>query len=124
MTVSSVSGFTSSPYHSRYFRAMASRSRLAPQVMAYWLMSARSAATAASLSTSGAGKLGKPCARLIAPCSAASRVIPRMTDSVKVWVRRAVRMGAYLRMLAPASWATAASVVCAAFKPRRKSASE
>src|ERR1035438_3740496 len=58
--------------------------------MAYWFTSARMAATAASLSSSGAGKLGKPWARLMAPCSLASRVIPRMTDSVKPWVRRAV----------------------------------
>src|SRR5690606_346399 len=31
----------------------------------------------------GAGKSGKPCARLIAPYFTASRVISRMTDSVK-----------------------------------------
>ena len=48
-------------------RRRRSRSRFAPQVMAYWLMSARMARAAASLSTSGAGKLGKPCARLMAP---------------------------------------------------------
>ena len=71
---------------------MASRSRLAPQVMAYWLMSERIAAMAASFKTWGVAKLGKPWARLMAPCSLASRVIPRMTDSVKVWVRCAVRM--------------------------------
>ena len=66
VTVSSVSEFTSIPYHSRYFRTIASRSRLEPQVMAYWLMSAWMAAAAASLSTWGAGKFGKPCARLMA----------------------------------------------------------
>src|ERR1051325_11703756 len=60
VTVSSASGFTSIPYHSRYFRATASRSRLAPQVMAYWLMSARMAAAAASLSTAGGGESGHP----------------------------------------------------------------
>src|ERR1043166_883090 len=59
VTVSSASGFTSIPYHSRYFRATASRSRLAPQVMAYWLMSARMAAAAASLSTAGAPQMGE-----------------------------------------------------------------
>src|SRR5207253_4826745 len=78
------------PYHSAYFRASASRSRLAPQVMAYWFTSSRMARAAASFSTSGQGKLGNPCARLIAPCSFASRVMPRITDSVKPWVRRAV----------------------------------
>src|SRR5207302_1925199 len=61
-----------------------------PQVMAYWLMSARIARAAASLMTCGAGKLGKPCARLMARCSFARRVMARMTDSVNPWVRRAV----------------------------------
>src|SRR2546425_3700051 len=92
VTVSSVSGSTVMPYQSAYFRASASRRRLAPQVIAYWLMSARIARAAASLMTSGAGKLGKPWARLMAPCSLATRVIPRMTDSVKPWVRREVCM--------------------------------
>ena len=62
--MSSVSEFTSIPYQSRYFpRTIASRSRLEPQVMAYWLMSAWMAAAAASFRTSGAGKLEKPWAR-------------------------------------------------------------
>src|SRR5947199_291405 len=80
------------PYHSAYLRARASRSRFAPQVIAYWLMSSRMARAAASFSASGAGKFGNPCARLIAPCSLASRVMPRITDSVKPCVRRAVCM--------------------------------
>jgi hypothetical protein len=42
------------------------------------------------LSRSGAGKLGNPCARLRELCSRARRVIPRITDSRKPWVRRAV----------------------------------
>src|SRR5690348_7544346 len=54
-------------------------------------MSARIACTAASLRISGQGKLGKPCARLMASCSVASRVIPRITDSVNERVRAAVR---------------------------------
>ncbi len=62
---------------------MAARSRSLPQVTAYWLTSARMASTAASFRSSGAGKSGKPWARLIAPCSRATRVISRMTDSVK-----------------------------------------
>jgi hypothetical protein len=33
--------------------------------------------------SSGAGKSGKPCERLTAPCLSASRVISRITDSVK-----------------------------------------
>src|SRR6266516_1113744 len=61
---------------------MASRNRLAPQVIAYWFTSASIAALAASFSSGGHGKSGNPCDRLIASCSSASRVISRMTDSV------------------------------------------
>src|SRR5439155_21890589 len=61
---------------------MASRKPLAPHVIAYWLTSAAMASWAALLTESGAGKSGKPCARLIAPCAIARRVISRMTDSV------------------------------------------
>ena len=39
-TVISRSGSTSRPYRRRYLAAMASRNGFAPQVMAYWLMSA------------------------------------------------------------------------------------
>src|SRR5215217_732125 len=58
--------------------------------MAYWLMSSWIARAAASFRTSGAGKLGKPWARLIERYSRARRVIPRITDSRNPWVRRAV----------------------------------
>src|SRR6266536_601311 len=47
------------------------------------------ARTAAAFTSSGASKSGKPWARLTAPCSSASRVISRMTDSVNRSVRRA-----------------------------------
>src|SRR5712692_63957 len=40
------------------------------------------AAHAASLTTAGAGKSGKPCDRLTPPWRSLSRVISRMTDSV------------------------------------------
>src|SRR6185369_11252921 len=50
--------------------------------MAYWLTSAKIASAAACLSASGAGKSGKPCARLTAPWATASLFISRMTDSV------------------------------------------
>ena len=63
--------------------AIASRSGLLPQVMAYWLMSSATAAAAAALSSGGHGKSGKPWARLTAPAATASRFISRMTDSVK-----------------------------------------
>ena len=70
------------PYRVRYWFAMASRKNSAPHVIGYWLMSAAIAARAASLISSGAAKSGKPCDRLIAPCSLDNRVISRMTDSV------------------------------------------
>src|ERR1700687_3320473 len=38
---------------------------------------------AASLRCTGAGKSGNPCARLTPPCCSHSRVMPRITDSVK-----------------------------------------
>ena len=48
--------------------AIASRSGFAPQVIAYWLMSSWRARAAASFSSGGQAKSGKPCARLTAPC--------------------------------------------------------
>src|SRR5882672_9941191 len=62
---------------------MASRKGLAPQVMAYWLISASMASCAACLRAAGAGKSGKPWARLMALWRKARRVISRITDSVK-----------------------------------------
>src|SRR6185436_11172686 len=56
-------------------------------------MSPAMARAAASFNRSGAGKLGNPWARLRESCSRARRVIPRMTDSRKPWVRRAVVNG-------------------------------
>src|ERR1051325_11157737 len=61
---------------------MASRSGFAPHVIAYWLMSASIARLAASLISAGAAKSGKPCARLVALCLSARRVMSRMTLSV------------------------------------------
>src|SRR5215204_421875 len=83
VTVISRSGSYSSPRNQRVLSAMASRKSFAPQVTAYWLTSSLMAAAAARLRSSGAGKSGKPCERLTAPCLSASRVISRMTDSVK-----------------------------------------
>jgi hypothetical protein len=71
--------------------AIARRSGRAPHVIAYWLTSAKSAAAAASLRSVGAGKSGKPCARLTAPASTASRFISRMTDSVNEAALRLIR---------------------------------
>src|SRR3990170_1144529 len=60
--------------------------------MAYWLISASIARQAASLSSDGAAKSGKPCARLTASCAMAKRVISRMTDSVKEAARREISL--------------------------------
>src|SRR6476661_9438314 len=77
------------PYHRLYFSAIAMRSAELPQVTAYWLMSPWIAAHAASFIGAGIGKSGNPCARLIASYCCATRVISRMTASVKVEVRLA-----------------------------------
>ncbi len=81
-TVISRSGSISIPRKRFVFAVSASRNFFAPQVMAYWLMSAKTASEAAFFRTSGAAKSGNPCDRLIAPCWMASRVISRITDSV------------------------------------------
>src|SRR5919109_4351105 len=81
-THSMVSGSTPIPYTEANFVAIASRNGLAPHVIAYWLTSAAMARAAASLISVGAGKSGKPCARLIAWCAIAIRVISRITLSV------------------------------------------
>ena len=49
--------------------AIASRSGLAPQVIAYWLRSSSTASATASLSSGGQAKSGKPWARLTAPAA-------------------------------------------------------
>src|SRR3954470_16336406 len=81
------------PYHRLYFSAIAMRSAELPQVTAYWLMLPWIAAHAASFIGSGIGKSGNPCARLIASCWLAMRVISRMTDSVNVDVWLAASIG-------------------------------
>src|SRR6185436_10699179 len=82
VTVTFFSGSAWMPLYFAYFRHSASRSGLAPQVIAYWLTSDVMARQAACLIASGAAKSGYPWERLIAPCFAASRVISRMTLSV------------------------------------------
>src|ERR1700761_368792 len=83
-TVISRSGSTAMPVRSSHFAVIASRKFFAPQVMAYWLMSAEMASWAARLISGDAGKSGKPCERLMALLAMARRVISRITDSVKV----------------------------------------
>src|SRR5450755_2269929 len=104
------SGSTSIPYQWRYFSASASRMDGWPQVIGYWLTSASIAAMAACLTASGAGKSGKPWARLIASCSSASLVISLITDSVSAAATadaRAAGRGAAagsLAMQGPLAW--------------------
>src|SRR5262245_11611852 len=66
---------------------MAWRRRGVPQVMAYWWKSPSRARCAASTSSRGGGKFGMPCARLMPLYWLFTRVISRMTDSVKPWTR-------------------------------------
>ena len=67
VTVMCLSGSMFIPLNQAYFSARLRRTTGVPQVTAYWLMSSRIALTAASLISSGAGKSGKPCERLIPP---------------------------------------------------------
>src|SRR5471032_2018724 len=93
-TAISRSGSKSIPYVRRYLSTIASRKGLAPHVIAYWFISAAIASAAARLSASGAGKSGKPWARLMAPWLIARRVISRITDSVNLrmrWLRKRAR---------------------------------
>src|SRR5947209_5413144 len=65
---------------------------------------------AARFKSTGAGKSGKPCARLTAPYRIARRDISRITDSVK----RAVRsLWKFLRLveMAPAWWTISSGLV-------------
>src|SRR5215467_6796410 len=67
-----------------------------PQVIAYWWKSPSIARCAAAISSGGGGKFGMPCARFTPPSWSTTRVISRMTDSVKPWTRReiCIRWGA------------------------------
>src|SRR5258708_32359574 len=101
-TVISASGSRSRPQAAEYFLATALRSCGAPHVVAYWLKPSRNAFAAASRMRGSVLKSGKPWAKFTAlagPVSRRfSRVIWRMTESVKLWVfseRRSVsRVGA------------------------------
>ena len=93
-TVTSPSGSTGRPQPAAVLRAMACRSGAVPQVIAYWLRSCCMASQAVSLIACGAGKSGKPCARFTPSSgwwSKISRVISRITDSLKRSVRMEVR---------------------------------
>src|SRR5260370_87823 len=87
-TVISASGSTSRPQAAEYFLATALRSCGAPHVVAYWLKPSRNAFAAASRMRGSVLKSGKPWAKFTAfsgPFSRRfSRVISRMTDSVKL----------------------------------------
>ncbi len=58
-----------------------------PQVIAYWWKSPSIARWAASISSRGGGKFGIPWARLMPSYWLLTRVISRITDSVKPWTR-------------------------------------
>src|SRR6266545_313060 len=66
---------------------MARRRRGVPQVIAYWWKSPSMARCAASSTSLGGGKFGIPWARLIPPYWLLTRVISRITDSVKPCTR-------------------------------------
>src|SRR5205809_3485018 len=66
---------------------MARRRLGVPHVIAYWWKSPSIARWAASSSAFGGGKLGMPWARFTPPSWSTTRVISRMTDSVKPWTR-------------------------------------
>src|SRR3979411_1376680 len=100
-TVTSVSGSTGRPHVADCLRATALRSCGAPHVVAYWLKPSCSAFAAASRMRASVLKSGKPWAELTALLALSwrlSRVISRMTDSVKLCAfseRRSVpRIGA------------------------------
>src|SRR3990172_3673821 len=69
---------------------MARRRRGVPQVIAYWWKSPSMARWAASSSSRGGAKFGTPGGGLPPPCWLTTRVISRMTDSVKPWTRREI----------------------------------
>src|SRR6266511_3900983 len=70
---------------------MAARNVGDPQVTGYWWKPSVRARLAASTTSGGGSKSGKPWARLMAPCSSARRVISRITDSVNRDTRAEVR---------------------------------
>src|ERR1700682_5508737 len=96
-TVTSASGSSSKPQAADCFFATALRSCGAPHVVAYWLKPSRSALAAASRMRSSVLKSGNPWAKftaLSAPLSCRfSRVISRMTDSVKLCAFSESRIG-------------------------------
>ena len=82
------SGSSGNPMKRRCLAASASRKSGAPQVTAYWCGPSRAARTAASSSAGGGSKSGKPWDRLTPPCVLQTRVMRRMTESVKLSRRR------------------------------------
>src|SRR5687767_3189523 len=91
-TVTCRSGSTAMPYNARYLSAMARRRDGVPHVIAYWWKSPSMARCAASRSSFGGAKFGMPWARLTPPCWFTTRVISRMTDSVKPCTRSDMRL--------------------------------
>src|SRR5580700_2079233 len=113
-TVISRSGSIATSLVRENLSAIALRRDFAPQVIAYWLMSAAIASCAARLISAGAGKSGKPCERLTALCCRARRVISRMTDSVN-WAA----LDESRELVAGASSGFAGFILCASHGLRR-----
>ncbi len=87
-----VSGSRSSPIQYFCFFNNAFRKRGAPHVMAYWWGPSSIALLPATKTSGGGSASGKPWERLMAPYWFETRVISRITDSVKK-VRRSAVLG-------------------------------
>ena len=92
VTTSSEFGSTFCPEKCSILAAIASRRFCAPQVIAYWCGPVVATCAKRSVSSLGGSKSGKPWERLIASYCRHTRVIRRITESVKVAVRRAACM--------------------------------
>src|SRR5687768_4596907 len=82
---------------------MARRSDGVPQVIAYWWKSPSMARWAASISSRGGGKFGMPWARLMPSYWLLTRVISRITDSVKPWTRLEIMPRRWVARALPAA---------------------
>jgi hypothetical protein len=90
VTVTSASASMVRPHPVANQSAMAARSSGMPDMGAYWLCPALTAAMAASFTKSGPSKLGKPCPRLMALCFAARALMGVKIVSPKAVTRAAI----------------------------------
>ena len=87
VTTMFVSGSMGMPMNLPHLRLTARRKFGAPIVIGYWCGPSWLTSRSRSVMAFGGSKSGKPCAKLIAPQSRLTRVIRRMTESVKCWFR-------------------------------------